>query len=186
MLNYSLRRRRIKVVRAPTQSAPQSEHIATIDLKRFTVQIMDEATPEEIKEVQSAVEELRTASPEKKAATFGYAEVSKGAVEYYLTKATDLDKQLILATARGAFKTIRRSMPPNPQAAPAEQPEQAAAKSQAPVTPEMLAEALYQALAATAPPSKYKLQGPPRSGRQTEIRGFWNLNEVAKSLLSRT
>jgi len=100
MLNYSMRRRRIKVVRPPSESAPKSEHIATIDLKRFTVQIMDEATPGEIEEVRGAVEELRTSSPEKQAATFGYAEATKGAVEYYLTKATDLDKQFISATAQ--------------------------------------------------------------------------------------
>ncbi len=185
MLNYLLRRGRIKIVRPPTESAPKSEHIATIDLRRLTVQIMDEAMPEEIKEVQSAVEELRNSSPEKKASTLGYAETTKGAVEYYLTRATDLDKQLISATARGAFKTIRKSNPPSPQAAPPEQAEPAEAKSQAPVTPEMLAEALYQALATTAPPSKYKLQGPPRSGRQTDIRGFWNLTEVARNLLTR-
>lgn len=183
MLNYSLRHRRIKVARLPVGSTPKAEHVATIDLTGFTVKILDGATPDEIKEVQDAAQELRTADVAKHAATLKYAKTTGRVVDYYLTKATILDRQLISGTVRGAFKAIRKSTPPNPQATPVEAKE---AKSQASATPEMLADALYQALAATAPSSKYKLLGPPRSGRQTEIRGFWNLTEVARVLLSRT
>ncbi|TAJ92123.1 MAG: hypothetical protein EPO10_07255 [Reyranella sp.] len=182
MLTYTVRRRRIKVARPPRGSMSTDEPIATIDLRRLSVRMMDgiEATPDEIKEIEGAAQELRAAGTAKYAATLGYIETTNKAVEYYVTKATDLDKQLISGTVRMASKAIRKAMPPKPQAAPAE------TKSQAPVTPEMLAEALYQALGATASSSKYKLQGPPRSGRQTEIRGFWNLTEVARNLLSRT
>jgi len=50
----------------------------------------------------------------------------------------------------------------------------------APVRPEFVAEAHYRAFAENG-----KVKGEPGAAKHTGIRGFWDLHEVARKILSR-
>lgn len=177
LLFYTRRGRSIRISRSLTGEKKRML-IATIDLRGFKVRVLDgvSASAEESKEIEEAAQELANADSEKRAATLGYPEATAGAMTYYREKATDLDKQLIEGAVRGAFKTVRKAQPPPPNAAVAER-KQAAAR----ISPELVAEALYRAFSEN---SKGKVKGEPGAARHTEIRGFWDLHEVARKILS--
>lgn len=179
LLRYARRGRLIRVSRPPAAGERRGIPIATIDFRGTTARILDgvAASAEETREIEAAVRELASTDPEKRAATFGYPEATGSAMKYYLEKATGLDKQLIEGAVRGAFKTLRKAQPPKPKVDSAE-PKPAVV----PISPEVVAEALYRAFAAN---SKAKVKGEPGASRHTEIRGFWDLHEVARKILSR-
>jgi hypothetical protein len=149
-----------------------------IDLWAPNLQVLDNVvvSAEELGEMEEVVRELANADPEKRAATLGYLEATDLAMKYYLAKATDLDKQLIEGASRGAIKTLRQARPPKPKVEPTE-PKQTVG----PISPEIIAVALYKAFAEN---TKGKVKGEPGGARRTEIRGFWDLREVARKVLS--
>ena len=178
-LLYARRGRLIRVTRPPAAGLRKGTLIAVIDLRAPKFHLLDGivASVDETRELEGAVRELANADPEKRAATLGYQEATGGAIKYYLEKATELDKQLIGGTVRGAFKTLRKAQPPQLKTAPAE-PKPTVAPA---VSPEVVAAALYRAFAEN---SKGKVKGEPGAAKSTEIMGFWDLHEVARKILS--
>jgi hypothetical protein len=175
LLRYARRGNSIRISRPAAEGARKGQLIAVVDLRKFRFRILDgvSATAEEAKEIEEAAQELKSADAEKREATFGFSQSSGRALKYYSEKATELDKQLIGATVRAAYKSLRKASPPNPKAA---------AKVKRPaVSAEAVAKALYRALADNA---KGQVKGEPGAATQTEIRGFWNLHDVARKILS--
>lgn len=187
LLQYARRDRSMRVSRPPQAGEKKGTPIAEIDLRGAPkVHFLEgiTASADETREIEEAVRELASTDPEKRAATFGYQEATGGAIKYYLEKATDLDRQLIDGTLRGASRTLRKAsrkilgaQPPKPKVDAAEA-KQAAAHG---VSPEVVAEALYRAFAEN---SNGKIKGVPGSAKTTEIRGFWDLREVTRKALS--
>lgn len=184
-LLYARRGRFVRASRPPSDEMPKGKVIAVIDLQKGRARIADgvAASAEEQKEIDEAVQELKSSDHEKRAATVGYAEASRGAMKYYVDKATYLDKQLIGGTVRATFKAYRKTLPPKPAKPAKPDPEgvETAKPAVAPISPEVIAKAMYRALAEN---SKGKVKGEPGANKRTEIRGFWDLNEVAKKMLS--
>ena len=177
LLRYTRRGNSIRISRPAAEGARKGQPIAVVDLRETKVRILDgvSASAEEAKEIEEAAQELRSADAEKREATFGFSQASGRALTYYREKATELDKQLIGATVRAAFKSLRKASPSTPKAA---------AKVKPPaVSPEAVAKALYRALADDGK-GKSQVKGEPGVATQTEIRGSWNLEEVARKILS--
>lgn len=179
MLTYSHRGRHIRVARPPTAGASKGTIIATIDGRTFDIRAAEgiEIASDDWREIESSAQELRSADGAKRAATLDFTAASNRAVKYYLEKATALDKQLIAGTIRSAARAIRKAEPPKAKATIDEK------RTSAPISPEVIAKALFQALEAN---TAGKVKGDPSAAKRTEIRGFWDLNEVARILLSQT
>lgn len=177
LLSYVRRGQYIRVSRPPAAGARRGELIAVIDLRALKVRFVDGTAvlPEEASEIEEAALELRSTDPEKRAATTGYSDATAASLKYYLEKATELDKQLIDGTVRGAARTLRKTLPPRPKAPEADR------SAISPIDPDVVAKALYRALGENA---KGKVKGVPGEARRTEIRGFWDLRDVARQILS--
>lgn len=186
MLNYIQRGRFIGVSRPPISGGPKrGQLIATIESRNFSVRFIEDAkaTKDEVDEIEGAAQELKAAPSERQAAIFEYPTATRSVMTYYAEKANDLDKQLIGGALRGAFRTLRKLTPREPNEATDRPKAAAEQKPSASISPEQLAAELHKVLESCASKTS-KIKGIPGNAKKTEIRGFWDLNEVARRLLS--
>ena len=165
-------------------SEAQPVHIASINKRDFSVQLEAKAAPttEEIREVEATATGFKWADDVRKEAVLRFPVSARRAARFYVSTTSDVDKQLIGAAARRAARIVKKNTPrPSDDAKTTNQAVPQAAPSPAGWSPEMVAQALFKALSTN---SSGKVKGEPSSGKRTEIRGFWDLNDVARRLLS--
>ena len=180
MLSYTDRGRVIAAYRPGSkETRTKPVLLGTIDKRVFNVRLAPKAgaTAEEVQKIEDLAQSFRSADQDRKEAVLQFPPASRKALKFYMTKASDADKQLIGHAVRAAARALRKAMPATAGAASSKP----STFSRAPVTPEALAFALYEALGESG---GGKVQGEPHRGRKTEIRGHWDLNAVARALLS--
>ncbi len=107
----------------------------------------------------------------------GFPKITKQALEYYQKGASDEEKKIVATAIRKAAKTIKKSLRGGEGE---KQPKQKKGRLGLP-TPEQLAAGLYKVLAQN---EGAKVSGDPQNGEHTQIRGQFDLTEVARKLLS--
>jgi hypothetical protein len=115
-----------------------------------------------------------------------YPETTTLVMGYYAGPASELEKHLIRQTVLAAYKETRRA---DVREVPAVQVRVAPPPSVEPVsvsalapTPQLLAGILYDVLAEAG---RTRAKGDPRKGEKTQLKGQWDLVEIARQLLSK-
>jgi hypothetical protein len=177
MLNYVSRERAILVFRAaPPEGDQKRVRIGVIQLKKFKVRIIPDATEEEIQELNKFAADLRLADKDRKDAILVFPQLVGQVVEYFGKKATATDKQLIKATVRTALRGTRGE----DEAAKRPEKQPTPPPAGAP-TPEAVAEILHKLLVENV---AGRVTGGAGSGKKTSIFGSCDLVSVARGLLA--
>lgn len=184
MLNYLDRPRSIIVTRSPAKPGDRTIRVGSIkkDSLDVTIEPALNVSDEERLEIQSLADSHKTAEASHLQRTaLKYPEITGKVMGYFAGPASELEKHLIRSAVQGAYKGIRRAAA---QAAPPTEPPPEKRQPLLPVlpTPEILAAALYDALAQTGSSG---IKGDPRNREKTELIGQWDLVEIARTLLSR-
>jgi hypothetical protein len=184
MLNYLDRPRAIIVTRPPAKPGDKTIRIGSIKKDSLDVAIEPavDLTVEERREIESLADSHKAAEASHLQMTaLKFPEITGKVMGYFAGPASELEKHLIRSAVQGANRAIRRAGAH--AATPAEPPSE---KRQVllPVlpTPELLAAALYDALAQTGSSG---IKGDPRHREKTELIGQWDLVEIARTLLSK-
>jgi hypothetical protein len=169
MLNYVDRPRAIIVMRPPAKPGDRAIRIGSIKKDSLDVAIEPtvDVTDGERREIQSLADSHKAAEAfHLQITALKYPEITGKVMGYFAGPASELEKHLIRSAIQGAYKGIRRPQPLLPILP----------------TPEVLAAALYDALAQTSPS---EVKGDPRNREKTELIGQWDLIEIARTLLSK-
>ena len=129
---------------------------------------------------RTAPTEAASTDADARTAVQKFAETTKQVLDYYKTKANDEEKKAIAQAVRQASRTIKQDMRGGDDEEQGEKKKKKKGQAGQP-SPEIVAAALYGI------PKQDKeavVRGDPRDGDDTRIRGDFNLNEVARRLLS--
>jgi hypothetical protein len=111
-------------------------------------------------------------------------ETMRRVLDYWRTKAKDREKKTVASTIMKAARSIKqemRSAKGDKQGKKAKAAAAAAAAAAAQSTPEEVAAALYDILAEN---KEARVTGDPRQGEQTRINGTFDLNAIAREMMS--
>jgi ADP-ribosylglycohydrolase len=115
-----------------------------------------------------------------RAAAQTFPETTKQVVDYYKTKASDEEKKAIAQAIRQAARTVKQDMRGDEGKKKRKKERKGQEQGQGQASPEAVAAALYGILAQD---KEAVVRGDPSKG-ETRIRGAFDLNEVARKLLS--
>jgi hypothetical protein len=115
---------------------------------------------------------------EAQALVTNFPETMKQVLQYYQTKATDEEKKTIIQAVKQAVRALKKDIRASKGEEQAKQQKKRAFQQP---EPEAVAAALYSVLSQEP---DAKVAGNPAAGEQTQIRGQFDLNDVARKLLS--